>query len=59
MYFVLSSSKKVLRKIMLIRNGCDFSHAVSVAFGLSASIIFIVVQIVILVDFAHGWAENW
>ena len=34
-------------------------HAVSVAFGLTASIIFIVVQIVVLVDFAHSWAENW
>ena len=32
---------------------------VTLALGLAASIIFIVVQIVILVDFAHGWAENW
>ena len=35
------------------------NYPVSVAFGLIASIIFIVVQIVILVDFAHNWAENW
>lgn len=35
------------------------NYTVSVAFGLIASIIFIVVQIVILVDFAHSWAENW
>ena len=34
-------------------------YAVSVAFGLIASIIFIVVQIGILVDFAHNWAEKW
>ncbi len=34
-------------------------YPVSVAFGLIASIIFIVVQIIILVDFAHSWAENW
>ena len=37
----------------------NFPFTVSVAFGLSASIIFIVVQIIILVDFAHSWAENW
>lgn len=37
----------------------DYTCTVSVAFGLIASIIFIVVQIVILVDFAHSWAENW
>lgn len=43
-----------------IPEGANFTFSqVSVAFGLSASIIFIVVQIVILVDFAHGWAENW
>ena len=56
MYYIPSPS---IHKITLVRNGCDFPYAVSVAFGLSASIIFIIVQIVILVDFAHGWAENW
>lgn len=34
-------------------------YVVSVALGLAASIMFIVIQIVILVDFSHRWAENW
>lgn len=32
---------------------------VSLALGLAAAIVFIVIQIILLVDFAHGWAENW
>ena len=32
---------------------------VSLGLGLTASILFIVIQIVILVDFAHTWAESW
>lgn len=27
--------------------------------GLMGSILFIVFQIIFLVDFAHSWAENW
>jgi len=27
--------------------------------GLMGSILFIILQIVFLVDFAHSWAENW
>lgn len=33
--------------------------SVTLGLGLTASIIFIVVQAIILVDFAHAWAENW
>ena len=44
---------------MCVTVACYLPYTVSVAFGLIASIIFIVVQIVILVDFAHSWAENW
>ena len=27
--------------------------------GLVGSVMFIVLQIIFLVDFAHSWAENW
>ncbi|XP_064391329.1 serine incorporator 2-like isoform X2 [Halichondria panicea] len=43
-----------------IPEGANFVFSqVSLGIGLFASIIFIVVQVVILVDFAHSWAENW
>lgn len=43
-----------------IPDGQNFIFSqITVALGLTASIIFIVVQAIILVDFAHSWAENW
>ena len=37
----------------------SFFFPVAMGIGLAASIIFIVLQIIFLVDFAHSWAENW
>jgi len=53
-------------KLLLLAGGCVGSFFIPnpffeyygwVAFGASA--IFILVQLVLLVDFAHSWAENW
>lgn len=36
------------------------SHSVaSLGLGLAASVVFIVIQIILLVDFAHSWADAW
>lgn len=43
-----------------IPDGSNFYFSrISLALGLTAAIFFIVIQIVLLVDFAHSWAENW
>lgn len=27
--------------------------------GLAGAFLFIIIQLILLIDFAHGWAENW
>ena len=36
-----------------------FSHAVSLVIGMIGAFIFIILQVVFLIDFAHNWAEAW
>lgn len=43
-----------------IPEGSNFYFSrVSLALGLAAAVLFIAIQIVLLVDFAHSWAESW
>ena len=27
--------------------------------GLAGAFLFIIIQLILLIDFAHGWAESW
>ncbi len=54
-------------KFLLIFLGCvgaffiphgDFGH-VWMCFGMAGGLAFILVQLVLIVDFAHSWAEKW
>ncbi len=35
------------------------THTASLVIGMIGAIIFIVIQVILLVDFAHTWAESW
>jgi len=43
-----------------IPEGANYTFGnIILGFGLAGSILFILIQVVLLVDFAHTWAETW
>ncbi|UYV74660.1 SERINC3 [Cordylochernes scorpioides] len=54
-FFIPSGTFETVDDVSLM-NGCG---AVWMYFGMVGGFLFILIQLVLIIDFAHGWAESW